>query len=143
MAVYTVARSQIQPWVASFIITSQATAPPFGRIGAANSRLCVGIPARTHFGGETQVSKARPGPSTRRSFVPKAQFLASSFSSALTSAGSSGVVLGENRAVTFPVRSMMNFSKFQRISGSAFGSMPWPFNLSLNGCSEVLIAFDE
>ena len=27
MAVYTVARSQIQPWVASFIIASHATAP--------------------------------------------------------------------------------------------------------------------
>ena len=51
-------------------------------------------------------------------------YFASSASRACKSAGSSGVVLGAKRAVTVPLRATTNFSKFQRISGSGFVSIP-------------------
>jgi len=44
---------------------------------------------------------------------------------AATIAGSSGTTSGEKRAITLPVRSMRNFSKFHRIPGSGLGVAPF------------------
>ncbi len=43
---------------------------------------------------------------------------------ASVTSGSSGAVSGERRATTLPLRSMTNFSKFQRMAGSGSAWMP-------------------
>ena len=48
-------------------------------------------------------------------------FFANSASMTLTTSGASGVVRGEKRATTSPLRPMMNFSKFQLILPCARG----------------------
>jgi hypothetical protein len=55
MAMYAVARSQIQPWVTSFIIARQATAPPLGRSGVP------GRVATCRIGWVAQISLLRSG----------------------------------------------------------------------------------
>src|SRR5262249_38118157 len=52
------------------------------------------------------------------------RYFPSSISMASTTAGSSGVTDGANRATISPSREMRNFSKFQSTSGSGFGSRP-------------------
>src|SRR4051794_17174094 len=77
---------------------------------------------------------------TRQRESELAYALANCASIAATSAGSSGLVLGANRAATSPLRLTRNFSKFQSNSGAAFGEMPYLRRSSSDGTSLVLMA---
>src|ERR1700761_2071435 len=66
-------------------------------------------------------------------------------SMAATTAGASGRTSGEKRAATFPLRSMRNFSKFQRMPGSGLVVVPCcvrkPLRFSRKASRSGLVAF--